>query len=350
MLFRVVVLAALTAFSPGSNSLYGWGFDGHRLVSQLALAALPPDEFPRFVQSAANQERIAFLSGEPDRWRNVPDLPLKHAGGSWLDHFLDLEFVTEAGLDLATLTPFRYEFAVQYAAGRAANADKFTPVDPAKNVDRTEEWPGFAPWAITEAFGRLRSAFSYLKVFEELGTADEVLNAEANVVYLMGVMAHNIADCSQPLHTTKHHDGWVGENPKGFRTEKGFHSFIDSGVAPKAGITLHTLRPRVQPAGVISLAPAPDGRDPMFVAVMNYLMASNAQVAPLYRLEREKKLGSGPEPVSEEGKRFIEERLLEGARMIAAVWLTAYRSAVPDTKLRAALIRQRTMPATPAAK
>ena len=34
-------------------------------------------------------ERVAFLAGEPDRWRNTPDLPLRHFNGP--DHYIDLE-------------------------------------------------------------------------------------------------------------------------------------------------------------------------------------------------------------------------------------------------------------------
>jgi len=39
---------------------------------------------------------------------------------------------------------------VQFAAGRTKHAEKFAPIDPAKNADHTREWPGFAPWAIAE--------------------------------------------------------------------------------------------------------------------------------------------------------------------------------------------------------
>jgi len=45
-----------------------WDYEGHRLVNQLALASLPAD-FPGFVRAPATAERIAFLAGEPDRWR-----------------------------------------------------------------------------------------------------------------------------------------------------------------------------------------------------------------------------------------------------------------------------------------
>lgn len=337
---RTLVSAVLLVAASWPLSSSGWDYAGHRIVNQLALAALPA-EYPNFVHAVANAERVAFLAGEPDRWRNAPDLVLKQSGGSWTDHFCDLEYLPAAGIDLDTVTSFRYDFIVQFAAGRAANARNFTPIDPAKNLDHTAEWPGFAPWAITEYFGKLRSAFSYLKVLEELGTHDEILNAQANVLYVMGVMGHYIGDCAQPLHTTKHHNGWTGENPRGYTTEK-IHSWVDGGIIAKAGITTGRLAPRAKPATAIPLAPRADGRDPMFVAVFEYLRAQHRQVEPLYRLEQKTKLGRGESPMTDDVRDFVETRLLEGGQMLGAVWLTAYRSAVPDTYLRAVLIKRQT--------
>jgi hypothetical protein len=320
--------------------LSAWDYHGHRTVNQLALASLPAD-FPAFAREAAAIERVAFLGGEPDRWRNAPDLTLKHSGGSWTDHFCDLEYLTDAGLDLQRLTSFRFEFVVQFAAGRAANADKFPAVDPAKNADRTREWPGFAPWAITEYFGRLRSGFSYLKVYEELGTPEEIANAKANILYVMGVMGHYVGDCSQPLHTTVHHNGWVGDNPKGYSKWPGLHSWIDGGLVAKAGITFDGLAPRMTPAAAISLAPRDDGRDPMFVAVMDYLIAQHQLVEPLYQLEKAGKLSHGrDEAVTPEGRALVEGQLLAGGKMLGAVWLAAWKNAVPDTYLRTQLVKR----------
>lgn len=328
--------------------LRAWDYEGHRIVNQIALASLPPD-FPQFVHEGAQAERIQFLAGEPDRWRNVPDLPLKQSGGSWSDHFCDMEYIPEAGMDWATVSSFRYDFIVQFAAGRAAHSQNFEPIDPAKNVDHTREWPGFAPWAIAEHFGRLRSGFSYLKVLEEMGTPVEIENARANIVYMMGLMGHYVADCAQPLHTTKHHDGWVGANPKQYSTVKGLHSWIDGGITAKVGLRFPHLAARVTPAAPISLAPRADGRDPMFVAMVDYLLAQHRHVEPLYILEKAGKLGQGEQPVSDEARAFIESRLLEGGSKLGAIWLTAYRGAVPDTYLRAALIRRQaaTNPAQP---
>lgn len=339
--FLVGAIVSVTGFSSAARA---WDYEGHRIVNQLALASLP-GEYPKFVHALGNAERIASLSGEPDRWRNVPDLPLKHVNG--LDHYCDLEFIPEAGLDWETVPSFRYDFVVQFAAGRKANPSNFLPIDQAKNADHSREWPGFAPWAITEHFGKLRSAFSYLKVFEELGSPDDILNAQANIVYLMGVMGHYVGDCAQPLHTTKHHNGWVGANPKGYTTWPGLHSWVDGGIINKAGIGLAPLLPRIYVARPIPLAAREGGRDPMFSATVKYLQAQHAHMETIYQLEKDGKLGQGERPVADETRLFIEDRLLEGGQMLGAIWLTAFRSAVPDTYLRSALIKRQTRIAAP---
>ena len=332
----------LLPFLAAPGRLAAWDYEGHRIVAQLALASLPAD-FPPIAAGPAEAERIAFLSAEPDRWRNVPDLPLKHAGGSWGDHFLDLEYLTDAGLDLETLTSFRYEFVLQFARGRAAHAGAFKPIDPARNQDRTAEWPGFAPWAIAEHFARLRSGFSYLRVFEEVGTPAEVADARANLLYVMGLLAHYVGDCAQPLHTTKHYNGSSGDNPRGYTTWNGLHAWIDGGIIARTGLRFPALRERALPPRVLPLGPRADGRDPLFVAVLDYIRVQHRQVERIYELEKAGRLGRAPgEEVPAETRRLIEDQLLAGGQMLASVWLTAYRGAVPDTYLRAAIARRQT--------
>lgn len=330
MKLRPLLLAAglVGVLSPAAQA---WDYEGHRLVNQVALAALPKD-FPDFVHTPANAERIAFLAGEPDRWRDVPDLPLQQANG--MDHYLDAEEITEAGLDFAKLPSFRYDFAVEFAAGRAAHPENFPPIDPKYNSDHSRQWCGFLPWAVAEQFGKLRSAFSYLKVMRELGTPEEVANAEANAVYVMGVMGHYVGDSAQPLHTTIYHHGWVGPNPHHYTTWRGLHQWIDGGLIAKAGIGLRELQPSIQPAQAISLAPRADGRDPMFVAELDYVLQVNKTVEPLYQLHKEGKLGDRDQPVSPEARAFVDHRLVSGGEMLAAIWYTAWKDAVEDTYLR----------------
>jgi hypothetical protein len=336
MKLRSLFLAVI-GLSAGAGAVRAWDYEGHRAVNQIALASLP-DDFPAFVREPANAERIAFLAGEPDRWRNVGDLPIKHCNAP--DHYIDLEDIAAAGVAPAEMSDLRQVFAQQLAAARALHPECFPDIDPAKNSDHTRELVGFLPWAITEYYGKLRSAFSYLKAFEEAGTAEEVANAKANVVYLMGVMGHYVGDGAQPLHTTKHHNGWVGDNPQGYTVWSGVHSWIDGGFNNKAGLRLATLLPRVTPAAPLSLAPRGDGRDPVFGAVIAYLEDQHGQVGPLYALEKAGKFKAEQAAASVEGRAFIEGQLLKGGEMLGAVWLTAWRSAPPDTYLRAQLLKR----------
>jgi hypothetical protein len=327
-------------------ALHAWGEEGHRMVNRLALAALPA-EFPEFVRTPDNANRVVFLANVPDRWRNA-DPFLKQSGGAWVDHFLDIEQLAWAGLDAKTLPSLRFDFVLVFAAGRHAHAEKFATFDPATNLDHTKEWPGFAPWGMAECYHRLRAAFGYLKAYEEVGgTPEEIANAKADVVYWMGVVGHYVGDCAQPLHTTVHHNGWAGPNPNGYTTWAGFHSWIDSGFITKAGVKPADLLSRLKPVEPLVLAPRADGRDPFFVAAMDYILAQHQLVEPLYQLEKSGKLGNGDNPVTPEGRAFIEARLQTGAEMLARVWATAWKNPPIDSYLRTQL-GQRAAVAAPA--
>jgi len=307
------------------------------MVNQLALASLP-EEFPAFVHQPENAERIAFLAGEADRWRNNSDLPLKHYNG--LDHYFDAEQLASAGLDADTVSDLRYTFAVVFAQGRLAHPENFPEIDAEKNSDNTKEWPGFLPWAITEYYGKLKSAFSYLKTFQKAGTPEEVANAQANVLYIMGVMGHFIGDGAQPLHTTIHHNGWTGDNPERYTRWQGIHSWIDGGFIAKAEITIEKLLPQINTVRAIELKKQLDGRDPIFVATMEYLMAQNAQVVPFYKMEKEDRFKSAQATKDPIGREFIEKQLLRGGEMLGAIWLTAWANASDDSYLTRELAKR----------
>lgn len=344
---RKFILAALFL---SAAALSAWDFHGHKTVAQLGLAALPAD-FPDFVRSPENTARISYLAGEPDRWRNV-DPWLKQNGPSWTDHFLDVEQLDWAGLDARTVPSLRLDFALQFAAGRAAHADRFPPIDPARNTDGVQQWPGFLPWALTEWTHKLRSHIAVLKSYEEMGgTPEEIEQVKRNMVETMGLMAHYVGDCAQPLHTTENFNGWTGPNPHGYTTWRGLHSWIDGGLSAKAGITFDSVRPRLKTQAHFLLGPRPDGRDPLFVIVMDWFLAQHAKVESIYQLEKAGKLSNEKEktdrsqpyfdgPVDPEGRALIEGQYLAGGEMLAALWATAWHSAPVDTYLRSQLARR----------
>src|SRR5262245_37133339 len=91
------IAAVLLALAPAVRA---WDYENHRLINQLALATLPTN-FPAFVFTPVARERIAFLAGEPDRWRNTPEVTLKHFNGP--DHFLDMDLLGQHGLNARAL-------------------------------------------------------------------------------------------------------------------------------------------------------------------------------------------------------------------------------------------------------
>ena len=126
----------------------------------------------------------------------------------------------------------------------------------------------------------------------------------------------------------------------GVADRPGVAAQLFSGIA-KAGIKLDEISPQVKPAQPIALAPRADGREPLFVAVMDYLIASQQRVEPLYAMDKAEKFRVKPGVTpSAEGRDFIKARLLTGSEMLAAIWVTAWRAAPPDTFLRTQLIRR----------
>ena len=156
----------------------------------------------------------------------------------------------------------------------------------------------------------------------------------------MGVMGHFVGDCAQPLHTTVHHNGWVGDNPKGYTAKPGIHAWIDEGVIAKAGIGCANLAKDIEPASALDLPAVPEGQDAFFNAVMAYLMKQHAHVEAVYALEKAGELGMGATDVSPAAQALIEGQLRAGGQMLAAIWVTAWQTAPVDTYLQAQLAKR----------
>ena len=319
-----------------------WDYEGHHAVNELALASLPKD-FPAFAQTPEMRERIAFLAGEADRWRNETSLKngtgltLGHASGP--DHYLDLEDLKLYGLTPATLPPLRFDFVADIVKARAAHPEKFPAIDPAKDADHTRELSGFLPWAITENYEKLQSGFATLAALEKFGgTPGEIANAKQNIVYVMGVMGHFVGDASQPLHTTMYHHGWTtNDNPHHYTTSFGFHGWIDGGFFNKTGgIDVKKLSAKIQPAAKIPAATEPDG---IFQTSVNFIVEANRLVEPLYQMDRDGKF-SNKENRGAEGRAFLEGQLVKSGQWLGSLWLTAWRTAPEDTFLERELQRR----------
>jgi type 1 glutamine amidotransferase len=318
-----------------------WDYEGHRVVNQLALAALPTN-FPAFVRTPAAQERILFLAGEADRWRNTPEeLSFSHATAP--DHYFDLEHLEAVGVAAAALPIFRYEFAAKLATTRAAHPDKFPPIDERRNKDHTQELIGDLPWTLAENVGKLKSGFSCLRAYEQHGgTADEIANAQASLVYVMGFMGHFVGDATQPLHTTQHHHGWVGANPQGYTTDRGIHQWIDGGYFAKTGgVQAEPLRRRIRPAKLVGDTGT---AEELFRRLTAYVLESHRLVERLYELQKDGKF-SGDGLAGLEGRLFLEDQLVKAGQMLGDLWFTAWQRAPEDGYLTRKLTERQTVSA-----
>ena len=325
-----------------------WDYEGHRAINELALSTLPAN-FPAFALTPPARARIAYLAGEPDRWRNEMNyrtgtgLTLGQANGP--DHYLDLEDLALYGLTPEKLPPLRYDFVADLALARAAHPEKFPPIDPGRDSDHTRELSGFLPWSITENYQKLQSGFSTLAALERFGGApDEIANARENILYVMGVLGHYVGDASQPLHTSKHFNGWVGPNPNGYTTDHAFHQWIDGGFFRQTGgIQVRKLSAQVHPAAKLAGAATPNG---IFETAVNFVVANNQLVEPLYRLEKDGQL-TGPAGGNSAGRVFLEAQLVKSGQLLGDLWLTAWATAPADTYLERELQQRALPPAGP---
>jgi hypothetical protein len=329
----VVVVGLVLAVGFAGGRALGWDYETHRGINQAALWLLPTN-FPGFVKAPAAVERVGFLGGEPDRWRNVQDLTFRHVNGP--DHYFDVEELEPYGLKLEGLPPMRADFIAQLAVTRKVNRELGEAMERSwgRNEDHTRELVGLLPWKIAEEYGRLKACFAYLRAFQEQGgRPEEVLNAQENVIYVMGVMGHFVGDAAQPLHTTVHHHGWVGANPKGYTTNSRVHSWLDGGYFGKVGGPdfAGLARKGRMAEGVKIEGRAAKGEE-VFQATALFLGEVQREVERFYELEKAGKF-SGAGEAGREGKVFLEEQLLKGTQFLADLWYTAWVQAPPDTYL-----------------
>ncbi|AWI09275.1 hypothetical protein [Ereboglobus luteus] len=140
---RVAPLAALLALPFFlSATARAWDYESHRAINLIALDSLPADA-PAFLHTPEARERIGFLAGEPDRWRNSYDPSIRHI--NQIEHFFDVEDMEPLGIKFADLPQFRYVFVSELTRARDIHADKLPKIDPARNRDATRAYPGFIP-------------------------------------------------------------------------------------------------------------------------------------------------------------------------------------------------------------
>ena len=290
---RTAALAAvLFVFLVTPTSLPAWGDAGHRMIG-LAAAQKLPAEMPAFFRRAAQQ--LAYLNPEPDRWKDRAERTLDPAleGGTSPDHYIDMDLVPGKVLRGALAAPNRWAYA-----------------DSLKTVGVAPNSMGLLPFAILERSQKLRGDFRLWRIAPDSTTRNWI---EQRIIDDAGILGHFVADGSNPHHTTKHHNGWVGDNPKGYTTDNRFHyrfeaQFVQANVALPDVVALVGDSARV----------LSDYR----AGVLAYLDATFHQLVPLYELEKSTPFQA--ETTTAAQKAFATARLAAGAEMLRDIWWTAW--------------------------
>ncbi|HZI31766.1 MAG TPA: hypothetical protein VFF11_05460, partial [Candidatus Binatia bacterium] len=115
-----------------------------------------------------------------------------------------------------------------------------------------------------------------------------------------------------------------------YTTSPGFHAWIDGGFFKKTGgIDAKKLSAKIHPAGEIPAAAEPNG---IFHTAVDFIVAQNKLVEPLYRLDRDGKL-SNKGNQGAEGRAFLEAQLVKSGQLLGDIWFTAWQTAPEDTYL-----------------
>jgi len=285
------LLLAVGAWLVHPLGVKGWGEQGHLLGGRAAAMKLPV-KMPLFFRLAVNQ--LSYLNPEPDRWRARTESDLDPAlnAATAPDHFIDLEWVPEAALN----APDRFGFIAEMV--------------------KTEHKPnevGFVPFRMLELFQRVRVEFRLWRAEKDLAKKRWI---EQRIINDAGILGHYVLDGSNPHHTTIHHNGWIGDNPKGYTAvtrERGFHGRFESEYV-RTHMQLKDILPLIiGPARVLE-KPRQE--------IWAYVRASHAKVEELYELDKREQFGEMT--ASLEHKRFTAERLAAGAQMLRDLWWTAW--------------------------
>jgi hypothetical protein len=161
--FLVAILLIL------SSSAFAWDSHTHKLITRLAVEALPPSPFAQTF--AHNEPQLEEYSIDPDTV-----LRSLYGEAEARRHYIDLEYF--GVFPFAALEPNFAAMETKFGARRM-------------------EMSGTLPWTI-ETYAN------------QAGSAWRNRDCAAMLRY-SGYMAHYVGDSTQPLHTTKYYDGYAGD-------------------------------------------------------------------------------------------------------------------------------------------
>lgn len=284
-----------------------WGNTAHAAINRAAIASIPADG-PVFLKDHA--DFIGGLASLPDVWRS-PSEPF-----SKIDEDPNHGWFSEQFTFMTTKPRSRYEFVIALLNQQRKVVDPLSDDALRTNV----RWTGTMPYAIVEAYGRLVAGMRWHRRLAEEGK--DTRHIDQALAYDVVRIGHYIGDGAQPLHTSIHSDGWRGDNPKGYTTDRTIHGRFESQFVDMIGLTEQQVAANVAPVG------RQDGD--LFDTVLAFLDDSGANMERVYQLDKQAAFAT---PDSQVARGLVYARTGAGATMLRDMVTRAWaESAYPPAR------------------
>ena len=296
--------AAALALAASAGAAWAWGATGHRLIGAVAMQSLPT-ELPAFLRTPETVAAIGELAREPDRSKGAGQ---PHDADFDTSHFVDLtedgHVFNENGPLIGNMPRSRHDYDVLLAKAG---------IDPFK--------AGHLYYSMLEGYQQLAKDFAYWRIETAIlkrnlvpdrgaWITTDLKRREQLIIRDLGYWSHFVGDASQPMHVSIHYNGWGDyPNPDGFTLEKVHGPFEGDYVFQ------HVSERSVKAA---LPAPADCGPNPQ-ACVVGYLLRTNDQVVPFYRLEK------GGAFASDAGAAFANQRVAAGAATLRDLVTRAWK-------------------------
>lgn len=284
-----------------------WGNTAHAAINRAAITSIPEDG-PVFLK-----DHIDFIGGMaslPDIWRSSSE-PF-----SKIEEDPNHGWFSEQFAFMKTKPRSRYEFVIALLNQQRKVADPASDDALRTNV----RWTGTMPYAIVEAYGRLVAGMRWHRRLAAEGKDTRFIDQA--LAYDVVRIAHYIGDGAQPLHASIHSDGWRGDNPKGYTTDRTIHSRFESQFVDMIGLTEQQV--------ITNIAPVSRQNGDLFDIVLAFLDDSAASMERVYQLDKQAAFTT---PGSREGRDLVYARTGAGASMLRDVVTRAWaESAQPPVR------------------
>ncbi len=304
------------------QQLDAWGFRGHTVANLAAVEAIGADG-PTFLK--AYKGYIGHLGPIPDTWRSPSEPYLRISedpNHGWYTESFD--FMKEIPRSRTEFTLRVYD---EYLRVSKSNPERAKLL----NIRYT----GLQAYSMMEGYERMKAGMRLYRLadgkertsrYRDIagmygsisplfrGGDDPVKTYLANdVAFYMGWLGHYVADAAMPLHNSRHHDGWEGENPKGYTRDPEIHGRFESAYVDLIQVTEADVLPYVNKA--------PRHLDDPWTAILDHMIEARGFVEDVYRLDLRAAFKDGSDA---EARKLVCTRLASGASFLRDLAYTAW--------------------------